>query len=389
VLSGRLEDLALPDILQLLQVSGKTGGLYLSRPSGDTGLVVFQAGQILQVFCSEGYLPLGRRFLAAGALTVIQERQALAHMVSFTGLRFGDALVDLGFVAREIVENEVRRQMAEALDRLMTWTDADFAFRVGIVTPGRSIPESASDYVLPDGVDAKHILLEAAVLGDNLIRDRRGPAALATSAEIDAQLDDVLSHLDCVSPIRPEEFTDAEALRVAKHFLHYSEQLLAATKQREMTRALLDYARQIFQHGAIVLCSPAEYRVVELYGTPFAQGVSGEPEPAPAMARGRSPLFDAVVADRAAYAGLALLESSGLSPVAPSCADGTAVLVIPLLVVGRVLLIVFCRGALAGGPDARSLIVLAQHASVAIENLALKKLVHESKTPFPKNPIGG
>jgi hypothetical protein len=377
VLSGRLEDLALPDILQLLQVSGKTGGLFLSRPSGANGLVVFSEGQILQVFCSEGYLPLGRRLVSVRMLTSIQERQALSHMAKFTGLRFGDALVDLGFVTREVIEADVRRQMAEAVDRLMTWTDAEFAFRVGIVTPGRSIPESASDYALTDGVDAKNILLEAAVLGDNLMRARRGDGTSEITPETDAKLDNVLSHIDLVSPIRPEDLRDDEASRVAKHFLHYSEQLLSSTKQREMSLAVLDYARQIFKHGAIVLCSPSEYRVVDSFGSPFHPEDGVERQPMPAMLPGHSPLFDALVAEGNAYAGLVLLHPTGPSPVDLSSAEGIATLAIPLTVVGRVVMILFCRGAIAGGPDARSLYVLARHASVAIENLALRKLVRK------------
>jgi hypothetical protein len=375
VLSGRLEDLALPDVLQLLQVSKKTGGLCLSRPSGASGLVVFREGQILQVFCSEEYLPLGRRLVASGALTSIQERQALTHMSSFTGLRFGDALVDLGFASRETVENDVRRQMAEATDRLMAWTDADFVFRVGIVTPGRSIPESAADFVLADGVDAKHILMEAAVLSDNLMNEGHPPAAPAMTPEVEARLDDVLNRFDLVSPVRPDEFTDAEASRVAKHFLNYSEQLLSSTKQREMSLAVLGYTREIFKHGAIVLCTPSEYRVVDSFGTPFEPDMNGEREAPPPMLVGRSALLDALVADRSPYAGLVLLEPSGPSPVAPTSSEGTAVLAIPLLVVGRVLMIVFCRSALAGGRDARSLLVLARHASVAIENCALRALL--------------
>jgi len=377
-LSGRLEDLALPDVLQLLQVSKKTGGLSLSRPSGATGLVVFRDGQILQVFCSEGYLPLGRRLVSTRVLTAIQERQALTHMASFTGLRFGDALVDLGFVSREDVENDVRHQMAEALDRLMTWADAGFAFRIGIVTPGRSVPDSAADYVLPQGVDARHILLEAAVLGDNLIKEKQPISAPPMSEEVATRLDEELNGLDLVSPIRPEQFSDAEASRVAKHFLHYSERLLSATKQREMSLAVLDYAREIFKHGAIVLCSPTEYRVVDAFGSPFTPEGRGEHEAPAPMLTGRTPLFDALVADRTAYAGLVVLESAGPTPVAPSAAAGTAVLAIPITVVGRVLMIVFCRGALAGGPDARSLLVLAKHASVAIENCSLRALLHRS-----------
>jgi hypothetical protein len=268
--------------------------------------------------------------------------------------------------------------MAEALDRLMTWVDAIFSFRVGITVSGRSVPESASDYVLPDGVDARHILLEAAVLGDNLMREPGCADAPAMTPEVEARLDGVFSAIDVVSPLRPDELSDAEASRVAKHFLHYSEQLLSSTKQREMSLAVLGYAREIFKHGAVVLCSRAEYRVVDAFGSPFAAEGLGEREAPPPMLPGRSALFDAIVADRSSYAGLVRLEPSGPSPIAPSSSDGAAVLAIPITVVGRVLMIVFCRGALAGGPDARSLVVLAKHASVAVENCALRTLLHKA-----------
>ena len=48
-LVGRLEDLALPDIFQVISLTKKTGKLTLTRREG-TGVVVFKDGQI---FCGQ------------------------------------------------------------------------------------------------------------------------------------------------------------------------------------------------------------------------------------------------------------------------------------------------------------------------------------------------
>ena len=49
-------------------------------------------------------------------------------------------------------------------------------------------------------------------------------------------------------------------------------------------------------------------------------------------------------------------------------------LAIPLFVLGDVSLILFCRSALSGAPDARALIALARQVSVTLENAALREL---------------
>ena len=92
-LEGRLEDLPLVDILQVLQVSGKTGGLFLTHGDGRSAVVLFRNGRIVQVTGAANYQPLGERLEQRGVITKAQLEEASAYMASFPGMRLGDALV--------------------------------------------------------------------------------------------------------------------------------------------------------------------------------------------------------------------------------------------------------------------------------------------------------
>jgi hypothetical protein len=47
---------------------------------------------------------------------------------------------------------------------------------------------------------------------------------------------------------------------------------------------------------------------------------------------------------------------------------------VPMTVMGSVSLILMCRTAVAGAPDARALVALARQVALAFENLALRDL---------------
>ena len=53
----------------------------------------------------------------------------------------------------------------------------------------------------------------------------------------------------------------------------------------------------------------------------------------------------------------------------------------PLLVLGDVSLILFCRTAVASAPDARALIALARQVSISLENAALREAAKRAASP--------
>jgi hypothetical protein len=385
--AGRLEDVPLADIIQVLQVSAKTGALLLHRGDGYEALIAFRGGAIIQTTSTESYQSLGDRLIANGALAQNDIREALQYLAQCPGMRLGDALVELGYIRRSVIEEVVKAQMAETIERLTKWTDTEFEFRVGALALPRGTPELALDLIHEKGVEPRHLLLEASLLQDR--RDRKGEAPAdgpnagsgaeepgARAREVEEEAEKIIRWFDEGVPASVPDVEDALGARTAASYLSISEELFAATSRGEIGLLLLRYAAELYADGGLVLRTKQGFRVLGQFGEAFAWPDGRNREPKTSFAAGECPLFETIATSKRPYVGfVALNEAGGLTPVAPPAVAGVrVVLAIPLFVLGDVSLILFCRSALAGAPDARALIALARQVSVTLENAALREL---------------
>ena len=169
VFEGSLEYIPLADIIQMLQAGAKTGVLFLRRDDGQSAVVAFRDGAVIQAVHRESYQTLGDRLVDGGAINRIDLQEALTYMTRFPGMRIGDALVELGSITRARIEDEVKAQMAETIEKLIGWTDTEFEFRVGFVSPVSGL---SVDLVHGKGVSPIKLLLEASALQDKRNRER-------------------------------------------------------------------------------------------------------------------------------------------------------------------------------------------------------------------------
>lgn len=389
ILEGRLEDFPLADILQVLQVSGKSGALFLRRADGQNAVIAFRSGQIVQAVSTDSYQTLGDRLIASGVITRADLHEALQYMAHFPGMRLGDALVDRGHATRPEVEDDVKAQMAETIERLMRWTDADFEFRMGIVSLGRGVPDFAVDLVLDKGIEPRHILLEASLLKDKRAREREGgekkkePPAAPKAGHADEEEDEarkIVRWFDQGAAAAPSsDAADPEQRRIAESFLSLSEELFVAQGRGEIGLLLLRYASELYADGGLVLRDKGGFRVLGQFGEAFWWGGGRTGDPKTHFDTGESPLFDAMAADGRPYAGfVAQTPQGGLKPVDPKNPGAVPALAVPLLVLGNVSLILFCRTAVAGAPDARALIALARQVSITLENMTLREMARRA-----------
>ncbi len=381
--AGRLEDVPLADIIQVLQVSAKTGALLLHRGDGHEALLAFRGGAIIQTTCTESYQSLGDRLIASGDLTQNDVKEALQYLAQCPGMRLGDALVELSYVRRARIEEVVKAQMAETIERLTSWTNTDFEFRVGALALPHGTSQLALDLVHEKGVEPRHLLLEASLLQDR--RNRVGSGASealssvdepgANAREVEEDAEKIIRWFDEGAPALPD-VEDTLGARTAASYLSISEELFAATSRGEIGLLLLRYAAELYADGGLVLRAKDGFRVLGQFGEAFAWSEGRPHEPKTFFAAGECPLFETIAMSRRPYVGfVARNASGGLEPVGPSAAAGArVVLAIPLFVLGDVSLILFCRSALSGAPDARALIALARQVSVTLENAALREL---------------
>lgn len=400
-LEGQLEDFPLTDILQVLQVSGKSGALFLTRHDSETGIVVFRNGHIVQAVTSDAYQTLGDRLVQRGEITLVELHEALGYLARYPGMRLGDALVELNFTTRRKVEDEVKEQMTEAIERMMTWEDAQFVFRIGLVSLMRGMPDFTVDLVLDEGVEPRHILLEASLLQDKrnleLERIRRAieesgaappdpktPAPIRTAvalapgppARSGAEGDEgqPVRWFD-PSTVAGSDMAEADRLKSAVSFLSLTEELFAAQGRGEMGLLLLRYASELYSDGGLVMRDKDAFRLLGQFGNGIGFCPSRDQAPKTFYAPGESPLFDLIVQDGKAYTGLVVpTPGGGLEPVSGSNPGAIPALAVPLLVLGTVSLILVCQVPLEKDSEARALLVLARQVSVTLENLTLREV---------------
>jgi uncharacterized protein DUF4388 len=394
VLEGRLEDVPLADIVQVLQVGAKSGALVLRRGDGQTAVLAFRGGSVIQAMSTESYQSLGDRLVASAAIKRADLQEALDYMTRFPGMRVGDALVELGYVSRAGIEDEVATQMAETIERLMTWTDTAFEFQVGFVALPRGLPALALDLLHEKGVEPRRLLLEASLLKDK--RNRQQPGAPGEDVSTprkaragpdkaeapDEEADQILRWFNEGAPARPSDLEDLSGARTAASYLSISEELFVATGRGEIGLLFLRYASELYSDGGLVLRTKEGFQVLGQFGNAFSWGEGREPKKF--FAAGESPLFDTIVAERRPYAGfVAMTGTGGLAPVSPRTSGARVALAVPLLVLGDVSLILFCRTAVASAPDARALIALARQVSITLENAALREAAKRTVSPVP------
>ena len=374
-LEGRLEDLPLCDILQILQVSGKTGGLFLTHGDGRSAVVTFRNGRIVQVTGAANYQPLGERLEQRGVITRAQLDESSAYMASFPGMRLGDALVERGALTRGLVEAEVRAMMADAVQTLVSWTEGHFEFRVGVLW-SESDAASAGDFLLEEGVEPQRIIVDLAErrhADDTAPLVRRSPKTPEEQAEEEVQA--LLLSLNEKSAPEDAEAADPEAFRAARKFLSLSEELFSVQGRGEMGLVLLRYASELYSDGALVHCQPAGFKVLGQFGSPLVWGADAYAPAKTVFAKDEVPVLEMVRTSQRPYAGLVRRTPEGaLVPASKGTSGVVAALMIPMTVLGAVTLILVCRTAVAGAPDARALVALARQVALAFENLTLRDM---------------
>ena len=128
MLEGDLGDFTLPDILQLLAFTSKTGRLSLQR-EGTVGRVDMEGGRLLDASTDAGRLPLARRLLGAGHVDwdalqdLLVERTELA-----SGLDLAAALAEAEALDATALQELVHEQSVDALFDLLRWDRGSFRF---------------------------------------------------------------------------------------------------------------------------------------------------------------------------------------------------------------------------------------------------------------------
>jgi tetratricopeptide (TPR) repeat protein len=128
-IEGPLRELGIQDVLQLLELAGKTGVLTVrSEQLNDEAILHFGRGEIVFAVRRRSTRRLGQLLIRAGKLTRTQLDDALEHQRTDPTKRLAEILLDKNFITEDELERQLRFQMEETVYELMAWEEGYFKF---------------------------------------------------------------------------------------------------------------------------------------------------------------------------------------------------------------------------------------------------------------------
>lgn len=171
-LEGRLEDLGLPDIFQIINLSKRSGVLTLIKKDG-MGRVVFNQGNVTYA-SSDNKSRFGYILVQKALITRSDLERALGIQKARTVKKpIGTILVEMGVMSTEQLENELRLHIVDVVRDLLGWATGTFQF-----TLGKFSEEGVLMYA---GISAEFLLLEGARLDDESVSGNGDESATAES----------------------------------------------------------------------------------------------------------------------------------------------------------------------------------------------------------------
>ena len=348
-LVGRLEDLALPDIFQIISLSRKTGTLVVRSRRG-TGMVVFKEGQVIQAASDSIRDSLGNILVSQGMLDEAALSKALALQKQETEKPLGMILVDMGAVASQTLQSVIRKQIEEIIYDLLDWEEGFFNFELGEIIPKDTIEIDTQEFLLNAGISAEYLLMEGTRILDERRKDGKKPVAarpapvtpppVAPSAAPKAPPHPV-SHEPAKEEFRSkiEKEGPRKELTTLKSMF---DELRFPTATAEVTLLILRYASEVVNRAVLFMVKKDEVRGLGQFGIELKGKSADQVVRNVKLPLNQPSLFLSVIESRRSYLGslepnpshtYLVNELGGVMP--------DEVMAIPLVVDGKVALVVY------------------------------------------------
>jgi len=367
-LAGRLEDLAIADIFQILSVGRKTGTFLVSGSKG-TAVITFKNGYVVRAETDDLDKSLGENLVDAGLIKDTILNMALEVKKELPSKSVAEILHEFGSVSVEVLDKVARKRIERVIYRLLLWEDGDFQFELDDMDlEGKSnLPDQG--WELSKGLSTEYLLMEGA-----RVQDESSQSSFIPSEEFanDEGPDDAGQGWEDSWESPVVERKDISALK------SLTQELRFPNSASEITLLILRFASDIFERGVLFMIGKDNMVGLGQFGL----DVEGADE----KVRGtvlnieKSPFFKKIVTDHHPFKGafesdevtkLMTDEFGGLTP--------SECVVFPVIAEGRAVALLYCDNAVSGAPQAETegLEIFISHAGLALEKSLLQRRLNE------------
>jgi hypothetical protein len=377
-LVGRLEDLALPDIFQIISLSKKTGTLIVRSRRG-TGMVVFKDGQVIQAASDIIRDSLGNILVSQGMVAESALSEALAIQRRESTKPLGMILTQMGAVPAQTLESVVRKQIEEIIYDLLAWEEGFFNFELGEIAPQDKIEIDTQEFLLKHGISAEYLLMEGTRILDERRKGMPPKAASSPKGAGAARATPAVSYEPAKEEFRARIQTETPHKEITTLKSMFDE-LRFPTATAEVTLLILRYASEVVNRAILFMAKKDEVRGLGQFGIELKGQSADQVVRNIRIPLNQPSLFLTVIDSRRSYLGP--LEQSDSNKYLVNELGGVLpdqVLAIPLVVDGKVALVVYGDNLPEKKPirGMDTLEIFMNQAGMALEKALLEKRIAE------------
>lgn len=367
-LAGRLEDLALSDIFQILSVGRKTG-TFIVKGSKGTALIVFKNGLIVRAETDDLEKTLGDNLLDAGLVKDTLFNMAVEVKKELPSKSIAEILFDFGSVNREMLEKITRKRIEKVMYKLLLWEDGDFQFEPDDIDIETEISLPDLGWELSKGLSPEYLLMEGARVYDESTQSSESPSEEFSIEETDAGAGTGWEE-DWAA--QPSERKDISALK------SLTQELRFPNSASEITLLVLRFASDIFQRGVLFMVGRNEMVGLGQFGLDIER--ADEKVRETVIRPDSSSFLKRIIIEQRPYKGV--LEKDEVTQHMMDELGGIwppEVVIFPVIAEGKVVGLLFCDNMAAKTPigETEGLEIFISHAGLALEKSLLQRRLQE------------
>ncbi|MBI4685290.1 MAG: DUF4388 domain-containing protein [Nitrospirae bacterium] len=244
-LVGRLEDLALSDIFQILSIGKKTGTLIISGTAG-AAVIVFKNGLVVKAETTTIEGTIGHDLFQSGLIkeSVLQMAQEVKKKLPAKSV--AEILFDLGAVNKDILEKFSKKRIERTIYQLLLWQEGNFQFELEDLDIKDKINIEDAGWEVSKGISPEYLLMEGA-----RVYDESAKQEILSHEELAGEAEESGWEADWAGqPVA--ERKDISALKSLTQELRFPNSI------SEITLLILRFASDIFQRGVLFMVSDDE-----------------------------------------------------------------------------------------------------------------------------------
>jgi Domain of unknown function (DUF4388) len=238
-LAGRLEDIALADIIQILSIGKKTGALTIYGDRG-SALIVFNNGLIVKAETDAIEGNIGLDLVRCGLVKEHVLDMAIEVKKNLPGKSLAEILLDLGSINKDLLDKAAKKRIEKVISRIIAVNSGDFRFDPDTF----AIPNfdgADAGWELSKGLSAQYLLMEGARVYDEQIGRQQGMQDLSEEEFEEEVWGD------------EEELPHASNRKDMFALKSLTQELRFPSSTSEITLLILRFASDIFERGVLFM----------------------------------------------------------------------------------------------------------------------------------------